>query len=217
MKQQRKYLCANNLFINGHSFDIEKYECNKDAWDKEPLKWGYSEQIRFTGATQEQVDNQHEIFEDPNEVFNKNIRYYLKRSKVIVVKKESEYKSLIVLEIWGLPGYYNSEFFNYTLKGEDVPPGFTIYLKNPPTEDKLTIDSIEWKQLYKETDGTYVNRGELPEDEYKTEEFSERYIQHIVHSRTPEQFPDWLKGNSTAKRRTKYRENRDCSPSKYTL
>ena len=101
--------------------------------------------------------------------------------------------------------------------GEDVPGGFTIYLKNPPTEDKLTIDSIEWKQLYKETDGTYANRGEMPEDEHKIEEFSVRYIQHIVHTRTPEQFPDWLKGNSTAKLRTKYRENRDCSPSKYTL
>ena len=133
------------------------------------------------------------------------------------LKKESEYESLIVLVIWGLPAYYNPEFFNYTMKGEDVPPKFTIYLKNPPTEDKLTIDSIEWKQLYKETDGTYVNRGELPEDEYKCEEFSENYIKHILYSRTPDQFPDWLKGNSTAKRRTKYRENRDCSPSKYTL
>ena len=218
MKQQRKYLCENNLYINGYPFDKENYECDRDAWDKEPLKWMDSSQIRFTGATQEQVDNQHEIFEDPNEVFNAHIKYYLKRSKVIVLKKESEYESLIVLEICGLSGYYNPEFFCYGMKGgEDVPGGFTIYLKNPPTEDKLTIDSIEWKQLYKETDGTYANRGEMPEDEHKIEEFSVRYIQHIVHTRTPEQFPDWLKGNSTAKRRTKYRENRDCSPSKYTL
>jgi len=171
-----------------YEYDIIKYVGKEDWLNPFPFKWEKGWQIRYVGATQEQIDNQNDLYLDPREYFVLGRIYALTEDAIIHYDTKLK-KCIVTLDVYGLSqfGKFNPDFFetlNESTVESDNP--FQIILKNPPKE-LPDLKSKEYIQLFKETAGNIAGRT-LDENAYDNFD----YIGHIKVTRKPEEYPDWL-------------------------
>ena len=174
-------------------FDPKIYSSYREFRDHKPEQWLDGWELRYKGATEEEVSKQSSIYSDPNEVFVKGIWYGMITQEIIYY----EGKHFVVLKIHGIDGLYNPDFFTTMVSKESIHNPFKILLKNPPKE-MPEYGTPEYRILFKETAGGCVV-GAGGDDVL---EFFD-YIGHIMVTRKPEELPDWLKESSKSKPKNK--------------
>ena len=174
-------------------FDPKIYSSYNEFRDHKPEQWLDGWQLRYKGATEEEVSKQSSIYSDPNEVFIKGIWYGMITQEIVYY----EGKHFVVLKIHGIDGSYNPDFFTTMVGKESIHNPFKILLKNPPKE-MPEYGTPEYRILFKETAGGCV----VGAGGDKTLEFFD-YIGHIMVTRKPEELPDWLKESPKAKPKNK--------------
>tara|TARA_B100001113_G_C20976056_1_gene563969 strand:- start:127 stop:837 length:711 start_codon:yes stop_codon:yes gene_type:complete len=171
-----------------YEYDIVKYVSKEEWLNPLPFKWEKGWSVRYLGATQEQVNNQNDLYLDPREYLVLGQDYALKQNAIIHYDRRIN-KFITMLDIYGLSqfGKFNPDFFE-TLSESSVAVEnpFEIILKDPP-KGLPDLNSKEYIQLFKETSGNIVGRT-LDENVY--DNFN--YIGHIKVTRKPEEYPDWL-------------------------
>tara|TARA_B100001094_G_scaffold193767_1_gene187650 strand:+ start:261 stop:974 length:714 start_codon:yes stop_codon:yes gene_type:complete len=189
----KEFIFRNAMYIHHldktyYDYDITKYVSEQDWLNPLPFKWKRGWGIRFLGATQEQIDNQNDLYIDPREYLIVGQIYALVEDAIIHYDEKLN-KCVVILNIYGLSqfGKFNPDFFE-TLEVASVEMyhPFEILLKDPPKE-LPDIKSKEYIQLFKETAGTVSGRT-LDENIYDNFD----YIGYIKVTRKPEQYPDWL-------------------------
>jgi len=197
----QKYFIFNNLWhyekagndSNTMPFDPSIFPSYREFRNDKPEQWLDGWELRYKGATEEEVSKQSSIYDDPNEVFIKGIWYGLVNADIVYY----EGSFCVTLKMHGIDGLYNPEFFTTLTSKESIDNPFKILLDNPPKEMPV-YGSPEYRILFKETAGKCVigagNDGEL--------QFFD-YIGHLMVTRKPEELPDWLKEPSKAKLRNK--------------
>ena len=189
----KEFFFRNAMYIHHwdkvyYDYDITKYVSEQDWLNPFPFKWIKGWGVRFLGATQEQIDNQNDIYQDPRDALIVGQVYALEEDATIHYDRKIN-KCITILDIYGLRefGRFNPDFFE--TKNEpsvEMYHPFEILLKDPPKE-LPDIKSKEYIQLFKETGGTIAGRT-LDEDIY----YNFDYIGYIKVTRKPEQYPDWL-------------------------
>jgi len=162
-----------------------------------PEQWMVKWNIRFLKAKQEQVDNQYDLYDDPNEVFVCGMNYSLVSSKVYYIKPGVH---CVGLKIYGIDGIYNPEFFT-TLQSKFRANNPQInLLKNPPPE-MPEYGTPEYRTLFKETGGNCIISSPSTDPNIdKPMEFFD-YVNHILVTRKPEELTGWGKSNVKLKQK----------------
>ena len=184
----RNAMWFDNLHGKYYEYDIIKYVSKEDWLNPIPCRWEKGWSVRYLGATQEQVNNQSDLYLDPREYFVIGQQYALKEDAIIHYDNSLN-KSIVMLNIYGLSqfGKFNPDFFETTGESSvEIDNPFHIILKNPPKE-LPDLKSKEYIQLFKETSGNVCGRT-LDEDVYSNFD----YINHLKVTRKPEEYPDWL-------------------------
>tara|TARA_B100001996_G_scaffold112512_1_gene85178 strand:- start:74 stop:772 length:699 start_codon:yes stop_codon:yes gene_type:complete len=155
-----------------------------------PEQWMVKWNVKFLKAKQEQVDNQYDFYDDPNEVFVSGMNYTLLTSKVYYIKPGVH---CVGLEIYGIDGIYNPEFFTTLLSKFRANNPQINLLKNPPPE-MPEYGTPEYRTLFKETGGNCIIS--LPSTDPNVDnatipmKFFD-YANHILVTRKPEELIGW--------------------------
>lgn len=163
-----------------------------------PEQWMVKWSVRFLKAKQEQVDNQYDLYADPNEVFVSGMSYTLLSSKVYYIKPGVH---CVGLEIYGIDGIYNPEFFT-TLQTKDRSNNPQInLLKNPPPE-MPEYGTPEYRTLFKETAGNCVISSPTTDPDINVPMKFFDYVGHIMVTRNPEELIEWGQSNVKPKQKS---------------
>jgi len=191
---RQRYFRFNNLWHlekEGNDSNLMPFDPNlypdgySEFRNSTPEHWMPKWSVRFVKAYPKQVDLQYDLYSDPNEVFVCGIYYQIESSKVYYVKSAGVH--CVGLEIYGIDGIYNPEFFTTLQSKFRVNNPQHNLLKNPPPE-MPKYGTPEYRTLFKETAGTCVisSPGD-PNVEYFD------YIGHILVTRKPDERPSWIK------------------------
>ncbi len=198
---RERYFKFNNLWhyevagndSNFMPFDPSIYATYREFRHDKPEQWMAGWELRYKGATEEEVSKQSSIYSDPNEVFVKGIWYGLVTRDIVYY----EGSHFVTLKIHGIDGLYNPTFFTTLPSKESIHNPFKILLKNP-SKEMPEYGTPEYRILFKETAGGCV----VGAGNDESLEFFD-YIGHLMVTRKPEELPDWLKERSKAKPKKK--------------
>ena len=113
----KEFFFRNAMYIHHfdkvyYDYDIIKYVSEQDWLNPFPFKWKIGWGVRFLGATQEQIDNQNDLYIDPREYLVVGQVYALEEDATIHYDRKIN-KCITILDIYGLSqfGKFNPDFF----------------------------------------------------------------------------------------------------------
>ena len=175
-------------------YDMNVFDTFEEYRENEPHQWFSRFTVRFKGT--DGALDEPDIFNDPNEVFTL-VNFYCQQKgspKVLYVKHKGQHRHFVGLKFVGLDGWYNAEHFSIVPSKESLDNPFKIILTDPPPTPPER-GTPEFKQLFKETGGaclvqSHTEKSLNVDGELYADEFN--YLNHIIVTRTPEQYPKWL-------------------------
>ncbi len=163
-------------------YDFNEYPSMPESYHDRPEKWLRHWRVFYLGENDYNAD----VFDNPKEVFCINQSYYLYSNTKIVYSNGRYYTGV---KINGIDGIYDTKCFTTLTHKEQVDVESTGNLLVDIPKDIPKFGTPEYRILFKETCGSIAS---CPGEDIEVQIDSFAYVQYIIETRKPEEYPKWL-------------------------